>query len=59
MKPTKYQLLESDFKALQKDIRLYRERIKELEKKQPKIIAGSENFPALMIEWNGFTYRRT
>jgi rubrerythrin len=58
MKSTKYQLLESDFKALQKDIRLYRNRIKELENKQPVIISGTIDFPALTIKWNGFVYRR-
>lgn len=58
MKSTKYQLLESDFKALQKDIRLYRDRIKELENKQPIILSGTEDFPALTIKWNGFVYRR-
>jgi rubrerythrin len=59
MKSTKYQLLEADFKALQKDIKLYRKRIEELEKEQPKIIRGTVDFPALIIEWNGFVYRRT
>lgn len=58
MKSTKYQLLETDFESLQKDFLLYKERIKDLENNQPKIIQQTQDFPALMIEWKGFTYRR-